>query len=181
MHRLLALTFLLAMPATAGLPGRCPDNGESSSTRSIRPARGAPIAVAKLPTTIRDRATQVWRADFLSRDFPEPASGVHVTLARVFQFPDATFYLVRVNDDQTLLSTQSPSLRCMTSWLPRTATIMANADRPPVARWTDEFYLTTTETPPGTAILIASAIDDEHPNHYDLGEECLLTITEVRP
>src|ERR1700686_5036475 len=103
---ILTLLLSLVVPATARAQrlAPCADNGESSSTRSIRPVSGTSLAVAQVPRKIRDRAEVLWRLDWLGHNAPDPAGGVHVTAARAYRFATGTFYLLRVNNVQTLVS-----------------------------------------------------------------------------
>jgi len=180
MYRPLLLLILIAAPVFAQLP--CPDNGESSSQRTITPVHPVRVDLKDVPKAVRQAAEQRWHLDFVRRDFPAPAGGVHVTGARVFRFPEAVFYLIQVNhEDESLFSTKCPHSWCAPgNWWDDKHTLFANKARPPSALPGDEFYVHTPGLPRNTATLVTSPADDEHP-HYALNEECLVTITEVNP
>ena len=169
------LALLLSATAAAQTPSPCPDNGESSSTRTIRPVAGTLIAVTQVPRELRERAEDFWRTDFVSRgsDHPEPATGVHVTDARIYQFPHATFYLVRVNDVQTFVSTKCP-WRCSSTWWESGFTFLANKEKPPTGVPGDEFYLRRLSATDDTAVLLQA---DPFGERYDLAERCTVTLT----
>jgi hypothetical protein len=166
------LALLLSATAAAQTLSPCPDNGESSSTRRIRALQGKVVPVAQVPRELRERAEGFWRADFVSRgsDFPEPATGVHVKDARVYQFPHATFYLLRVNDVTTLVSAKC-SWRCSSLWWDGEFTLLANADKPPAGVPGDEFYLRRPTLHAGQAVLVQA---DPFSDRYELTETCAL-------
>jgi len=155
------LALLLSATAAAQTLPPCPDNWESSSPRRIRALQGTVVPVAQVPRELRERAEGFWRADFVSRgsDFPEPATGVHVKDARVYQFPHATFYLLRVNDVTTLVSAKC-SWRCSSLWWDGEFTLLANADKPPAGVPGDEFYLRRPTLHAGQAVLVHA--DGDH-------------------
>jgi hypothetical protein len=175
MRRLfLALLTLAAATTHANGLKPCADTGESSSRRTITPEYGMTIKVSDVPKQWRDRAEQQWSADFVGADHPTPKGGIHVTGARLLAFPHATFYLLRVQDDQTLFSTKC-DWRCASfKWWPASATFTANRDRAPGGVPGDEFYVIEADTPKGKAVLVHS---DPFEERYQLEEACLVTLT----
>jgi len=178
--RYLWLLLIAALPAMGQLP--CPDNGESSSKRTITPVHSVRVDLKDVPKALQRAAQERWHMDFVRRDFPAPATGIHVTGARVFRFPEAVFYLVQVNgEDESLFSAKCPQSWCAPgNWWTRQQRLFADQRRPPSALPGDEFYVRTPGLPKNAATLLTSPADDEHP-HYALNEECVVTITEVNP
>jgi hypothetical protein len=164
------LALLLSATAAAQTLSPCPDNGESSSRRTIRPDSGK--ALTEVPAHWRERAQRAWSMDYVSKDHPEPATGVHATVARVFRFPRATFYLVTVNGEQGLFSDKCPIERCSEWWTD--GTLVANRDHPPAAVPGDEFYLRRANQPEGQAVLVQA---DPMGALYVLAERCIVTLT----
>jgi len=168
------LALLLSATAAAQTLPPCPDNGESSSRRTITPDSGK--ALAEVPAHWRERAQRAWSMDYVSKDHHEPPTGVHATAARVFRFPRATFYLVTVNGEQGLFSDKCPIERCSEWWTD--GTLLANRDHPPTAVPGDEFYL---RLPTGQAVLVQA---DPFGELYELTEKCTLrdlTIATAHP
>jgi hypothetical protein len=151
----------------------CADNGESSSKRNITPSYGTTLKPADLPAHWRDLALSAWQHD--NNSFTPAPQGVHVTAARAFTRADATFYLVRVNNDQALFSTKCAHERCGEAyWWPAMAMFVVNRDRPPTGVPGDEFYIINKDKyPPGMAALFTS---DAFTDGYDLQEECIFTL-----
>jgi len=175
MLRTMTIVLLaLTVPAMAqhGLQP-CANTGESSATRRITASYGTPIKAGALPAHWRDLATKAWEHD---QETPAP-HGIHVTGARKFTGPNATFYLIQVNDDVALFGIKCPQERCGAAyWWPKRVQFVINRERPPAAMPGDEFYIKDHDKyPPGTAALFTS---DPFNEKYDLQEECIVELTE---
>jgi hypothetical protein len=175
---LFTLTLLLTLPLCAQALRPCPDNGESTSTRTIRATTGTPIPLAKVPTDLRDLAAGRYQSFYFGNHPPPDADKVIVaTSARRYRFGTTTFYAITVvKGSQSIFSTACHGL-CTTSWWPTDWSLLADLDRPPGAVPGDEFYAITPETPKGQAVLITS---DPTGDTYDLTDECLVTLTRTK-
>lgn len=168
------LLLLLALPVAAQAPRPCPDNGESSSTRSIRPSTGTVVGLATVPKQLREGAVDAYLSFMFGNHPPAGAAdAIRARGARKYQFGATTFYTITVGNSQTIFSTACPFDRCTRDWWPADATIIADLDRPPHVVPGDEFYLSTKDTPAGHALLITADITSDA---YELAETCLVRL-----
>jgi hypothetical protein len=169
--------LLIALPLAAQQLPKCPDNGESSSTRTIRGTTGTIVPIATVPERLRDAAIARYLSFMFGNRQPADAEErIKPTAARKFTFGTTTFYTLTVGNSQTIVSTTCPHEHCTSDWWPADATILADRDRPPHAAPGDEFYAITKDTPKGQAALITS---DPTNDTYELVEQCLVTITDT--
>lgn len=170
MRSLLIALLVLGVPALhASTPKPCADTGESSSSRKITPSFGTALKLTDVPSAMRQRAVSAWTLSNIPRN-QRPPDGLSVTAARRFRFGQKTFYLLMVRDEMSIFSTACPREWCTEfTWWPSTATIVADAARPPQVVPGDEWYLVTTDGP----ILVAT---DAFSEGYVWEEDCSLRV-----
>jgi hypothetical protein len=169
--RIAFLALLLSTTAAAQTLPQCADSGESSSTRSIRPVAGSVIKVGEVPEEFRSAAIGRSLRFHLGAKVPDDVYlRTKVSAARRYHFSNGTtFYLLTVDEQESIFSKSCPDLVCSSDWWDTTITVLADAERPPAGVPGDEWYLRAPNDGPITLLQA-----DPFSEPYDLTQQCIL-------